>query len=190
MQIINEVMLPWPSLLLLFIPLVILLVRQGLGKVRRSKKLPPGSLGIPFIGQSLQLLRAMRTNTGEKWVQQRVNKYGPVSKLRLFGKTTVLLKGPAAQKMIFCSDAETLSNAQPQSVQRILGERSLPQLHGEDHKRVRGALMTFLKPEVLKHYVPKMSKVVQMHLDQHWKGHPIIKVCSISILPHLMSIIL
>ncbi|KAL6196340.1 hypothetical protein ACLB2K_031955 [Fragaria x ananassa] len=41
-----------------------------------SGRLPPGSLGLPLIGQSLVLLRAMRTNTAEKWLEQRIKKYG------------------------------------------------------------------------------------------------------------------
>ena len=29
----------------------------------------------------------MRANTAEKWLEQRIKKYGPISKLSLFGKS-------------------------------------------------------------------------------------------------------
>jgi cytochrome P450 len=44
------------------------------------------------------------------------------------------------------------------------------ELSGEDHKRVRGALVSFLKPESLKQYVGKMDEEVKKHLEMHWQG--------------------
>ncbi|GAV60669.1 LOW QUALITY PROTEIN: p450 domain-containing protein, partial [Cephalotus follicularis] len=60
---------------------------------------------------------AMRSNTLEKWLDQRIQRYGPISKITLFGREK------------FASTC------------------------GHDHKLVRDALMSFLKPESLKQYV-------------------------------------
>ncbi|XP_059290955.1 cytochrome P450 716B1-like [Lycium ferocissimum] len=154
------------------LPIILLLVRRR----RPSKSVPPGSLGFPIIGQSLGLLRAMRANTAEKWLEERVQKYGPISKLSLFGKPTVFIYGQAANKFVFTSDASVLTNQQTQSVKMILGDRCLLELNGEDHKRVRDALVSFLKPDVLKRYVGKMGDEVRIHLETYWKGKQIIKV--------------
>ncbi|CAN6199207.1 unnamed protein product [Urochloa humidicola] len=144
-------------------------------KPRSGKaKLPPGSLGLPFIGQSLGLLRAMRANTADRWIQARVDRYGPVSKLSLFGVPTVLLTGPAANKFVFFSGA--LAMQQPRSVQRILGERSLLELMGADHKRIRGALAEFLKPDMLRLYVGRIDGEVRRHLDECWAGQRTVTV--------------
>ncbi|PIA27476.1 hypothetical protein AQUCO_07700031v1 [Aquilegia coerulea] len=139
-----------------------------------SNRLPPGPLGIPFIGQSLSLLRAMRANTGEKWFEDRAEKYGPISKLTLFGNPTVFIHGQAANKFIFTSGG--LNNKQPKPVSTILGERNLMELSGEDHKRVRGALMTFLKPEVLKQSVGKIDQEVREHFEAYWQGKDTVTV--------------
>ncbi|KAK7300102.1 hypothetical protein RJT34_10936 [Clitoria ternatea] len=157
--------------LLLLIPILLLLRRR-----KSSKRVPPGSLGIPIIGQSLGLLRAMRANTAEKWVIERTKKYGPVSKLSLFGKPTVLLYGQAANKFIFSGGGNTIVNQQTQSIKMILGDRNLLELSGEDHSRVRSALVSFLKPESLKQYVGKMEDEVIRHLDMHWQGKQHVKV--------------
>ena len=160
----------------LFLIPIFLLFTKG----RRSlKRLPPGSLGIPMIGQSLGLLRAMRANTAEKWLEQRIKKYGLISKLSLFGKPAVFIYGQAANKFVFTSDSSTLSNQQTQSLRTILGEQNLLELSGEDHKRVRGALVSFLKPESLKQYVGKMDEEVKKHLEMHWQGKQQVKVCTL-----------
>ncbi|CAJ1971381.1 unnamed protein product [Sphenostylis stenocarpa] len=157
---------------LLFIPILLLLRRER----SSSRRVPPGSLGIPIIGQSLGLLRAMRANSAEKWVQERISKYGPISKLSLFGKPTVLVYGQAANKFVFSGGGNAIANQQTQSIKMILGDRNLLELSGEDHSRVRGALVSFLKPESLKRYVGKMDEEVRRHLEMHWQGKQQVKV--------------
>ncbi|KAM0874106.1 hypothetical protein ACQ4PT_037600 [Festuca glaucescens] len=147
--------------------------------VTRVKKpcpanLPPGSLGLPVIGQSLGLLRAMRSNTDDQWIRNRIDRYGPVSKLSLFGTPTVLIAGPAANKFVFFSSA--LTTRQPRSAQRILGENSILDLHGADHRRVRGALLEFLRPDMLKMYVGKIDGEVRRHIEENWAGRATVTV--------------
>ncbi|XP_004299710.1 PREDICTED: cytochrome P450 716B1-like [Fragaria vesca subsp. vesca] len=154
------------AVFLFLIPIFLLHTRRK----KSSERLPPGSLGLPLIGQSLGLLRAMRANTAEKWLEQRIKKYGPVSKLSLFGKPTVFIHGQAANKFVFTANGSTISSKQTESIRRILGERSLFELSAEDHKRVRSALMLFLKPESLKQYVEKMDEEIRNHLEMHWHG--------------------
>ncbi|KAG6755439.1 hypothetical protein POTOM_041265 [Populus tomentosa] len=160
------------TVLTLLIPIFLLLT-----KGRRSpKRVPPGSLGIPVVGHSLHLLHAMRANTAEKWPQQRIQKYGPISKLSLFGKPTVFIHGKDANKFVFTSDSSTLSSSLLESVKKLLGDRCLLELGGQDHKRVRDALGLFLKPESLKSYVGKMDEEVRMHIATHWEGKQEVKV--------------
>ena len=163
------------AILLILIPILLLLRRR-----KPSKRFPPGSLGIPIIGQSLGLLRAMRANNAEKWVEERIRKYGPISKLSLFGKPTVLIHGQAANKLIFSNNGSTIANQQTQSIKMILGDRNLLELSGEDHKRVRSALLSFLKPESLKLYVGKIDEEVRRHLEMYWQGKQQVKVCKSS----------
>ncbi|XP_065862355.1 cytochrome P450 716B1-like [Euphorbia lathyris] len=161
-------------ILTFLIPIFLLFTKRRASSA--STKVPPGSLGFPFIGQSISLLRNMRANTAENWVQQRIEKYGPVSKLSLFGKPTVFLYGQAANKFVFTADSSCISNSQTQSIRAILGDRCILELSGEDHKRVRGALMSFLKPESLKQYVGKMDEEVRLHIQNHWQGQQEVKV--------------
>lgn len=117
----------------------------------------------------------MRANTAEKWLQQRITKYGPISKLSLFGNPTVFISGQAANKFVFTS-TDKLSSQQNHSSRKILGEQNIFELSPEDHKRVRGAIVSFLKPESLKQYVGKMDEGVKKHLEMHWQGKQQVKV--------------
>ncbi|KAH6795925.1 hypothetical protein C2S51_036911 [Perilla frutescens var. frutescens] len=134
------------------------------------KRVPPGSLGMPIIGQTLEFVKAMRANRGEEWLQERARKYGPISKLNFLASPTVFFSGQAYNKFIYTCNDTTLSNQQPESISRLFGKRNLFEMSGQDHKRMRGAISTFLKPEALKHYVKKMDQEIRLHLNQHWKG--------------------
>ncbi|XP_030453527.1 cytochrome P450 716B1-like [Syzygium oleosum] len=177
------------TLLLFLLPVLFLLSWRRRGS---SRKLPPGSLGIPIVGQSIGLLRAMRTNTGEKWLRERVRKYGSISKLTLFGKRTVFIHGQAANKFIFYGDSSMLANKQPSSLRAILGDRNLMELGDQDHKRVRDSLMSFLRPESLKQYMGKMDEEVRKHVELHWQGKekvavlPLMKILTFNIICSLL----
>ncbi|KAM7277841.1 hypothetical protein ACFE04_004975 [Oxalis oulophora] len=159
------------TVLIFVIPIIFLLLRRR----KSTKRLPPGPLGFPVIGQSLSLLKAMRSNTAEKWIQQRVEKYGPISKLSLFGTRAVLIHGQAANKFVFTSDSSILSSQQTESIRKLLGEKNLLELSGDDHKRVRDALSVFLKPDSLKRYVAKMEEEIVKHIEINWEGKQQVK---------------
>lgn len=170
-------------LFLASLPLLYLVTKSS----NSRQRLPPGSLGIPFIGDSLGLLRAMWTNRSEEWLARRIDKYGPISKLTLFGAPTIFLTGPAANKLIFTHQA--LVPQQPKSITRIIGKRNMLELIGEDHKRVRGAVSLFLRPELLKQYVGHIDEEVRHHLEKNWIGRRSVKVSNLLLSPFLIIII-
>ncbi|KAK1677077.1 hypothetical protein QYE76_037925 [Lolium multiflorum] len=147
-----------------------------LTRARKSRpaNLPPGSLGPPVIGQTLGVLRAARTNSGNRWIQDRVDRYGPVWKASVLRTPTVFLTGPAANKFIFFNSA--LRARTPRSFRRIFGDKSIVDMHGEDHRRIRGALMEFLKPDMLKLYVGRVDAKVRHHLRDNWHGRTTVRV--------------
>ncbi|CAM0878680.1 unnamed protein product [Alopecurus aequalis] len=152
--------------------LVIHLVKRG--RKQCPANLPPGSMGLPVIGHTLGLACAMRANRFGQWTRDRMNRYGPVSKLSLLRSPTVLLSGPEANKFVLFSSA--LGVRQTESFRRVIGERSILDLHGDDHRRMRGALMEFLKPEMLKKYVGRVDAEVRQHLEEKWRGRTTVTV--------------
>uniref|UniRef100_A0A0D9WZI8 Cytochrome P450 n=1 Tax=Leersia perrieri TaxID=77586 RepID=A0A0D9WZI8_9ORYZ len=157
-------------LLALFIPILLHLITR---RKYSSYNLPPGSFGLPFIGQSISLLRALRSNTDYQWYQGRIKKYGPVSKMWLFGSPTVMMAGPAANHFIF-SNTDLLFTG-TSSLNLLTGRNTL-MLSGEELKQVRSALQNFLCPEMVIKYVCKMDKEVRRHVKLNWVGHKTVKV--------------
>jgi cytochrome P450 len=178
------------ALLVAFLTPVVVYLFTRPNKKPLPGNLPPGSLGLPMIGQSLGLLRAMRSNTGERWLRDRVARYGPVSKLSLLGAPTVFMTGPAANKLVFASDA--LAPKQPRCLPLILGRRNILELVGDDYRRVRGAMMQFLKPDMLRRYVGTIDAEVARHLDTRWAGRrtvavlPLMKLLTFDIIATLL----
>ncbi|KAF5763457.1 putative taxadiene 5-alpha-hydroxylase [Helianthus annuus] len=182
--------------LMVFMTLLLLLILVPIFYLFNHKKyngrLPPGSLGLPVIGQSLSLLRALKADKVEKWFQERITNHGHVWKASLFGYPTVVLHGPAANKFVYTCDGNLLANSQPPSLTRIVGCKNLMELSANDHKRVRAALVSFLKLEVLKQYVAKVDVEIQHHLQSHWHGkhevqvQPLMKTLTFNIICSLL----
>ncbi|KAH9311011.1 hypothetical protein KI387_026046 [Taxus chinensis] len=145
-------------------------------KTGNGKKLPPGSLGLPLIGETLQFLSAYRSHKSKDWVKKRVAKYGPVFKTSLMGSPTVIVTGQAGNRFLFHNDGHRILNKQPKNFTRIFGESGIGELAGEEHKRIRGAIMQFMKPEALQKFVGRIESVIQQHFADCWEGKDIITV--------------
>lgn len=146
------------------------LLTAGTGGKTGRKPLPPGSLGLPVVGQTLSLLRALRANTAEDWLRRRAAAYGPVSRLSLFRRPTAFLVGPSANKFLFTSPALTTMNSE--SLSRMVGRRTVRDVAGDEHARVRGVMARFLRPDAVKRHVAE----VRRHLDARWRGRSTVAV--------------
>ncbi|KAK3022395.1 hypothetical protein RJ639_047369 [Escallonia herrerae] len=134
-----------------------------------GKKLAPGSFGLPFIGETLSFLRAMKEDTILQWYAERIDKFGPVFKTSLMCSKVVVITGQPGNRFIFSGDNGIASN-QPPSAAKILGKRSIFEVSGSRHKLVRGALMSFLTPESLQKFLGQMDLVVKQQLFQELHG--------------------
>uniref|UniRef100_A0A0E0EC42 Cytochrome P450 n=1 Tax=Oryza meridionalis TaxID=40149 RepID=A0A0E0EC42_9ORYZ len=135
------------------------------------------SLDFPWIGQSISLLRALRSNTDYQWYQDRIKKYGPVSKMSVFGSPTVLMAGPASNHFVFSN--QDLIFTQTKAINVLIG-RSIMTLSGDELKQVRSALQGYLSPEMVTKYIWKMDEEVRKHIYLNWVGHKTIKVAPLA----------
>ncbi|KAM0889178.1 hypothetical protein ACQ4PT_027872 [Festuca glaucescens] len=137
----------------------------GLRSPTAMRALSPaaGSRFMSHGGPLTPVLRTAHANRCNRWIQNRIDRYGPVWKASVLRTPTVFLTGLAANKFIFFSSA--LRARTPRSFQRIFGEKSIVDMHGDDHRRIRGALMEFLRPDMLKLYVGSVDAKVRRHLE-------------------------
>ncbi|KAK3122955.1 hypothetical protein QOZ80_8AG0621060 [Eleusine coracana subsp. coracana] len=136
--------------------------------------LPPGSFGLPIIGQTLSYHRALNVNAGEDWFRRWMTTYGPVSRLSYFNTPTAILAGASGNKFIFSSAAVTAKTTA--SMARMIGRRTVQDVVGDEHRRVRALILRFLQPDACKRYVAGMDAEVRRHLDAQWKGRTTVAV--------------
>ncbi|KAF8695297.1 hypothetical protein HU200_037520 [Digitaria exilis] len=148
----------------------------------RRRPLPPGSFGLPVIGQTLSYMRALRTNTAEEWLRRRVAAYGQVSRLSLLGCPTAIVVGPSANKFLFSGGA-ALTTTSSESMARMVGRRTIRDVSGDEHRRVRAMVVQFLRPDAVKRCVAAMDAEVRRHLDAEWRGRG-----SVAVMPSMKSL--
>ncbi len=128
-----------------------------------SHPLPPGSLGFPFIGETVQFL--LDPNFGDK----REKQHGSIYKTNILGRKTVFMTGAEANKFILSSHMDYFSwgKGWPDNFKELLG-RSLFLQDGEEHQRNRKLLMPAFHGQALANYVTTMEQIIIKYL-QNWE---------------------
>ncbi len=128
-----------------------------------SKQLPPGEMGWPVIGQTLQFL------FDRDYLKKRYAQYGPIFKSGLLGKPTVFMIGPEAAEFVLASHFDCFSwrEGWPDTFKILLGE-SLFLQEGEAHRRNRRLMMPALHGPALAGYASTMESIVQSYL-RRWQ---------------------
>ncbi|XP_069467462.1 cytochrome P450 26A1 [Ambystoma mexicanum] len=123
--------------------------------------LPPGTMGLPFFGETLQLVLQRR-----KFLQMKRRKYGFIYKTHLFGRPTVRVMGAENVKQILLGEHRLVSVHWPASVRTILGAGCLSNLHDSLHKNRKRVIMQAFSREALQHYIPVIEEEVRGSIAQ------------------------
>ncbi|MEC4983702.1 MAG: cytochrome P450 [Oscillatoria sp. PMC 1068.18] len=122
--------------------------------------LPPGKLGLPFIGETLSFLR------DRSFAAKRHQKYGEIFKSSILGNPTIFLRGGEANQFIFSNENKNFVVSWPPSTQALLGSLSLALQHGNVHKNSRKILYQAFQPRALAGYVTTMAQITQDYLEK------------------------
>ncbi|KAG6416881.1 hypothetical protein SASPL_124322 [Salvia splendens] len=143
----------------------------------RNPNLPPGSLGWPLVGESLEFLRASVDGEPEEFVRRRVKKYdSQVFKSSLMGENMVFMCGAAGNKFLFSNESKSVTVWWPGSVRKLLGP-CLATSTGDEARLMRRMIALFLTPDAFsKLYIKTMEMVCQQHIKTHWEGKDEVKV--------------
>jgi cytochrome P450 len=129
-----------------------------------SRPLPPGSFGLPVIGETLSFL------TDPEFADKRHQKYGPIFKTQILGRPTVVMVGAEANRFILSTNMHRFSwrEGWPNTFKELLGE-SLFLQEGEEHRRNRKLLMPAFHGPALANYLTSMEGIVQNYLEK-WES--------------------
>jgi len=123
--------------------------------------LPPGSLGLPVIGETLQFFR------DPDYASRRHREYGDLFKTRLLGQPTIFVRGAEASRFVLTHENDYFQVSWPPSVKALLGPRSLALQTGAIHRQRRKLMAQAFQPRALADYVPTMATISTGYM-QRW----------------------
>ncbi len=130
----------------------------------KSNKIPPGSFGLPILGETLAFF------LDRDFSKKRYRQYGSIFKTHLLGRPTVVMLGTEALEFVLSSHLENFSWRQgwPANFKILLGE-SLFLQDGEEHRRNRRLMMPALHGRALANYFTTMEDITCIYL-QKWEN--------------------
>ncbi|BBN09668.1 protein MpCYP716X1 [Marchantia polymorpha subsp. ruderalis] len=161
-------------LLLSFLAIVLGWVWSSSGRKEdeRNYHVPPGDLGLPFFGDTIQYVNAYYNRTIRDYVDMKIAKYGsPVFKAKLMGHTTVFMDAPNGTKLMFNkgNDEKLIQGYWPGSTLKLVGPNVLSAENGAVYRCHKQHLMShFLGHNVVNRYLGKIETRAIEHIQNHW----------------------
>ncbi len=124
------------------------------------KPLPPGSSGLPLVGETLAFAK-----NPFQFIEERLAKHGPVFRTRVLGRNTAVIAGPEAAGRFIDTRTVARAGSMPPHVQELFAGRSLPLLDGDVH-RIRKSIVNqaFTRPAITS-YLPPMQASIERAFD-------------------------
>ena len=139
-------------------PAVLRSSSQRKAPMRSRKPLPPGRLGLPWLGETVAIARS---NHG--FYEDRFDKYGPIFKTRLFGVNFVVVSGAEAFHQFSTDPRIERGSTDPVSVEQIF-LRSLALEDGEEHHMRKDVMLHGIRTrEAINAYLERMQRRHDRH---------------------------
>jgi cytochrome P450 len=125
-----------------------------------SDSLPPGSLGLPILGETLDFLVG-----SHDFPNERVAKFGPISRTYFLGADTIVLGGLEGAKLFYDQSKIIRKDHQPSFLSRLLPE-NVASKYGKVHQAHKPIVMAALTAEVIDRAMPGITRGVHKLLQQ------------------------
>lgn len=128
--------------------------------------LPPGSMGWPLLGETLQFFTPSTTFDVSPFVKKRLERYGPIFRTSLVGRPIIVSADPELNYYIFQQEGQIFQSWYPESFTEILGRQNIGSLQGFMHKYLKNMVLSLFGPESLKKMLPEVEGAVLKQLHQ------------------------
>ncbi|XP_057455241.1 3-epi-6-deoxocathasterone 23-monooxygenase CYP90D1 [Lotus japonicus] len=143
-------------------------------RTKHRNQLPLGTLGWPFIGETIEFVSCAYTDRPESFMDKRRNMYGKVFKSHIFGSRTIVSTDADVNKFILQSDSKAFVPAYPRSLMKLMGESSILVINGSLHRRIHGLIGAFFKSQQLKAQITRdMEKYLQESMANWREDNPV-----------------
>ncbi|HET6151034.1 MAG TPA: cytochrome P450 [Polyangia bacterium] len=120
--------------------------------------LPPGSNGLPLLGETHLLLR-----DGFGFVEERARRHGPIFRTRILGRPTAVITGPDATALFIDAGKVQREGSMPAHIQTLFGGHALPVLDGDVHRERKQFIMAAFSADALAAYLPTLERLTADH---------------------------
>ncbi|KAJ0746189.1 putative (+)-abscisic acid 8'-hydroxylase [Helianthus annuus] len=168
-------MLPSLSILpiLVFLFLLVLaydLIRRSYHRTSPGKlRLPPGSMGWPYIGETLKLF----TENPNSFFSNREKRYGKIFKTHILGCPCVMISSPKLAKMVLVSESHMFKPTYPLSKEKMIGPEAVFFHQGPYHTHLKKLIQSSFLPSKIKGSVSQIEDIVLRLLPTWEHNHTI-----------------
>ncbi|XP_034676670.1 abscisic acid 8'-hydroxylase CYP707A1-like isoform X2 [Vitis riparia] len=147
--------------------LLFYILRREKREPKHRAKLPPGSMGWPYIGETLQLY----SQDPSVFFAAKQKRYGEIFKTHILGCPCVMLASPEAARFVLVTQAHLFKPTYPKSKERLIGPSALFFHQGDYHNRLRKLVQGSLSPEAIRNLVADIEALAVSALDSWAGGH-------------------
>ncbi|KAK8960290.1 Abscisic acid 8'-hydroxylase 1 [Platanthera guangdongensis] len=122
---------------------------------RPRRRLPPGSMGWPYIGETFQLY----SGNPNDFFAEKQRRYGAVFKTHMLGCPCVMVSSPAAAKFVLVTKAHLFKPTFPASKERMLGPQAIFFQQGEYHARLRRLVLRAFMPDAIRAKIAGVEEI-------------------------------
>ncbi|URE06985.1 Cytochrome P450 [Musa troglodytarum] len=113
-------------------------------------KLPPGSMGLPLLGETMQFFSPNATFDVSPFIKDRIKRYGPVFRTSLVGQPVVVSTDPELNRFVFQQEGTLFESWYPETFTEIFGRSNVGSLHGFMYKYLKSLVLKLFGPESLR----------------------------------------
>ena len=134
----------------------------------KRHKLPPGTFGLPLVGEIFSILILYKANIVQ-FISDKAKRYGNIF-MSVLVEPNVVLGGADHLQWLFQADRKRqVQIAWPPNIQDLLGPTAVANLSGPHHRHMRRLLEPFFAPAFVQKYFGIMDEITQSEL-QAWSA--------------------
>ncbi|CAL5356093.1 unnamed protein product [Camellia sinensis] len=157
---------------LCIVALVIISITRWVYRWRNPRcngELPPGSMGLPFLGETLQFFTPNRSSDIPPFIKKRMERYGPIFRTSLVGRPVIISTDPELSHFIFQKEGQLFQSWYPDTFTEIFGRQNVGSLHGFMYKYLKNMVLNLFGPESLKKMLSEVEQAACRNLNR-WSG--------------------
>ncbi|KAI4375625.1 hypothetical protein MLD38_013474 [Melastoma candidum] len=140
-------------------------------------ELPPGSMGIPFIGETIQIFLPSYSLDIHPFITKRVQRYGTIFKTSLAGQPIVMSADREFNEWVIKQEGRSVEIGYMSAFLKLFTTEEGTRIYqvGEVHKCIRGSLHNHFGHQNMMKQLPLIQKVMLKSMEK-WSNQPSVDI--------------